>query len=99
MVVWLIVVSILNALSAVLMGLRARNDFARQGRLSLWSGPGSTCTVTQQLYSRLLGWIVVRSTKQERLVWHLVLSSRVSEGGSLWQDAANTRVVPGAMNS
>ncbi len=42
MVLGLIAVSILNALAAVPMGLRARHDFARQGRLSLpvaiWCG-------------------------------------------------------------
>ena len=42
MILGLIAVSILNALSAVPMALRARHDFARQGRLSLpvavWSG-------------------------------------------------------------
>ena len=42
MILGLIAVSILNALSAVPMALRARHDFARQGRLSLpvaiWTG-------------------------------------------------------------
>ena len=42
MILGLLAVSILNALSAVPMALRARHDFARQGRLSLpvaiWSG-------------------------------------------------------------